>query len=112
MTRLIRSTNSSLHVEKAKKPKAEIREKIDKVLKGLTERYDNSEDNAEKLAVLNNMDELVSAEIFYWSNVLNDIPEDCPPCMESKGNEAKRQIEELTPLVGKINELRALLLAE
>lgn len=112
MTRLIRSTNASLLREQKPVSEPAIREKINTVLDALCERFDNSEDNSEKLAVLNNMDELVSAEIFYWSNVLNDLPENCPPCMESKGNEAKNQIAELTPIVDKINKLRIELLAD
>lgn len=112
MTRVISATNINLHKSQSAKPKAEIRAKIDSVLAGLSARYDHSDDKAERLAVLNSMDELVSAEIFYWSNVLNDIPENCSPCMEVKGNEAKNMIAELTPIIDNINSLRAELVKE
>lgn len=112
MTRIISVTNSRLHNSEKAKPKAEIRAKIDSVLTGLTAQYDSTEDNAVRLSVLNSMDEIVTAEIFYWSNVLNDLPENCPPCMATKGEEAKQQIAELTPIVEKINQLRAELVSE
>ena len=112
MTRLIQGFNSKPKNKAAALPKKEIRAKIDTVLEGLTERYNNSTDNNEKLAVINNMDDLVTSEIFYWSNVLNDLPEDCPPCMATKGNEAKNQIAALTPIVDRINKIRIELLAD
>lgn len=89
-----------------------IKRKIDKVVIELLNRFNATDDKNEHLTILNRMDEIVSAEIFYWSNVLNDLPQDCPPCMATKGEEATLQIMELTPIVASINELRKELIAD
>lgn len=89
-----------------------IKRKIDKVVIELLNRFNNTDDKNEHLTILNRMDEIVSAEIFYWSNVLNDLPQDCPPCMATKGEEAKLHIMELTPVIASINELRKELIAD
>lgn len=91
---------------------SELKRKVDRTINELILQFDQSQDNNEQLSILNRMDEIISAEIFYWSNVLNDLPTDCPPCMATRGEEAKRHILELTPVINDINALRVELLAD
>ena len=86
--------------------KTSLERKVNKVIDDLINKLEQSDDCNEQLGLLNRLDEIVSAEIFYWSNVLNDLPQDCPPCMETKGNEAVTHITELTPIISEINQLR------
>lgn len=83
---------------------------LDKTIADLIINFDSTEDSKQQLSILNRLDEIVSAEIFHWSNVLADIPENCSPCMELKGNEAIHHIEQLSPLINEINSLRKTIL--
>lgn len=106
MNKLTWSRKAELQKQKDLSLQATLTRKVNKVIDDLINRLEHSEDSNEELSILNRMDEIVSAEIFHWSNVLNDLPENCPPCMATKGEEAKRHISELTPIISEINKLR------
>jgi hypothetical protein len=80
--------------------------KINSQLNALLDQFEQASTNAQRMVIVNRLDEIVTSEVYYWCNVLNDIPEDCGPCMESKGELAKDQIATLMELANSINEIR------
>lgn len=82
--------------------KSRVNSEIDKLIS----QFDNADSTEEQVTIINRLDEIVTAELMHWTNILSTIPDDCPPCLELRGKDAEYWIAELTPLLQHINTTR------
>jgi hypothetical protein len=76
-------------------------------LNSLLDKFEGAKDTAQRLAVINTLDSIITSEVYAWCNILGDITDDTAPCMLAKKEEAEEQLSILMELAYQIDGLRA-----